>query len=623
MTENELNRLGSIWRGRIRRAFWRMRDSLRADPRMRASVLAESTEGVGRILEEAAKVPATEITNAYVAAGERAALALGDTLERRFRRRLRKNDDLSINIVFDGQNERAVTEMRTKKLSLVRDISEEQRELLRSILEREVAAGTNPLQSARMFRDSIGLSAHQERMVESYRQSLTAIADESRAARNVLGRALRDKRSDRKLRRLAAAGQRLSAREIDRLTNLYRDRWLKYRFETIARTEQMRAAHAGSDELYRQSIETGAVAADELVQEWHHRSVGIHARGHHASMDGQQRQFGEPFVSGFGTRLRYPLDPNAPGNETIRCRCVKTTVLRSDDEIDEIRAKKQPKRKPPPVKERSPRRQRRQPVRRPRTRPAPAPAPAPEVTREPPRRPAPVAPPAPAPPVALPGGNVTLDSDVNLDRAMREPAMAGWTRDQVEDVFRPPPGHSFDIEDVHGFGEMITIEGSIKDDKTGFRVGGMSRIFKSGKKVKQNTFFLNENAQSKGFGKRYLARQFTVYEQAQVAELDVFAVEVGRYFWAKVGYRPVITDEIMEKFRDWATRTKLSRVEIETLSDMLREHPNDFARLKEPKVDGVPVGKAFFLDDRAPSWKGALAVGGDDWRDAKKILGVE
>jgi hypothetical protein len=47
-------------------------------------------------------------------------------------------------------------------------------------------------------------------------------------------------------------------------------------------------------------------------------------------MNGQLRAFGEPFLSGNGFELAYPGDANAPGSETINCRCVVTTTLREN-----------------------------------------------------------------------------------------------------------------------------------------------------------------------------------------------------------------------------------------------------------------------------------------------------
>jgi uncharacterized protein with gpF-like domain len=169
-----------------------------------------------------------------------------------------------------------------------------------------------------MFRDSIGLTSRQMAAVNRYRQLLETGSLEA------LQRGLRDKRFDASVRSAASSGQPLAREHIERMVSRYRDRYVTYRAETIARTEALRSVHEGSDELYRQAIENGTLAADELVQTWI-TSRDERVRNSHAAMHGQQQPMGQPFTSGNGVLLMRPGDADGPPEETINCRCTKTT----------------------------------------------------------------------------------------------------------------------------------------------------------------------------------------------------------------------------------------------------------------------------------------------------------
>ena len=106
----------------------------------------------------------------------------------------------------------------------------------------------------------------------------------------------------------------------------YRERYLRFRAETIARTEALRAVHQSSEEAYRQAVDQGQLDPGALVRTWI-TAADERVRGSHRAMMGQQRGFDETFTSGVGNRLRFPGDPNAPASETVRCRCVLTTRL--------------------------------------------------------------------------------------------------------------------------------------------------------------------------------------------------------------------------------------------------------------------------------------------------------
>lgn len=236
----------------------------------------------------------------------------------------------AVNVIvsFDQTNVRAVEAMRQSQLQFIREFTEQQRLATRLALVEGISRGLNPRQQALLFRQSIGLTRRQMQAVINYRRLL----ETGDAA--ALERALRDRRFDPTVRASVLGERPLTPAQVDRMVQRYQESYLAYRAETIARTEALRSVHDGAQEAYRQAIDLGVLAADDLVQEWITAS-DERVRGSHAFMHGQQRQIGEPFLSGAGNRLRWPGDVDAPGSETIQCRCVLTTVFAEDAQPQE------------------------------------------------------------------------------------------------------------------------------------------------------------------------------------------------------------------------------------------------------------------------------------------------
>ncbi len=229
---------------------------------------------------------------------------------------------LELNVNFDVTNTRAVRFLRDEKFRLIHAMTDDMRGSVRQALVRGTQAGINPRAQARLFREAIGLTPFQERAVSNYKSLLQSGNLEA------LERELRDRRFDPTVRRAFADGRGLSNKEINRMTTRYRERYLKYRSEVIARTESLRAVHAGQRELIDQAVEAGKVDPKKVTFEWNTRLDGRERESHNI-MNGQTRRLNGsnalPFVSGLGNSLRFPGDPFAPGADTIQCRCVVTT----------------------------------------------------------------------------------------------------------------------------------------------------------------------------------------------------------------------------------------------------------------------------------------------------------
>lgn len=226
--------------------------------------------------------------------------------------------------VFDSAAPTALAWAERNRLDKIREITTEQRMLIRDALLSAASAGTNPRVAAAEIRDVIGLTAYQQQIVANYRRQLEA--GELAAAR---ARELVDGRSDATIAAAIRENRPIPPARIDGMVEAYRQRWIRLRAETIARTEGLRVAHQASDELYRQAVERGDLRVEDLEAKWIHTSrPGKHDRTFHRVMNGQLRRFGEAFVSGRGTLLRFPGDPAAGPEETASCTCVRTVRIR-------------------------------------------------------------------------------------------------------------------------------------------------------------------------------------------------------------------------------------------------------------------------------------------------------
>ena len=248
--------------------------------------------------------------DAYVLAGDEAAAFVANAL--------------NISVNFNVVNENALQQIRDNQLRLVREFTFKQRMATKEALENGVRRGINPRDMAREFRGSIGLTQRQVRAVNNFRHLLET------NNRQALQRLLRDRRFDPSFRRAVNSGVPLRQDQIDKMVNRYRERYVKYRSEVIARTEALRSANAGTEQLYQQAISDGTMSPADLIREWRTGQDGRVRNPAHTAMHGQKRPFGQLFMSGKGNMLQRPGDPGAPPSETIQCRCALTTRFRGN-----------------------------------------------------------------------------------------------------------------------------------------------------------------------------------------------------------------------------------------------------------------------------------------------------
>ena len=304
--------LGGGW---IDAAEWLRNLPLNSVEAIEERLLRGDIAGIVAEVEAAALKFAAETQSAFTTAGRKAAEwldaqpALKDKLIR-----------------FDASGSRVVDIARRNQLELVVGFKDERNQIARQITQRAMVDGyaNNPRQVAQRFRESIGLTAYQQTHVENYRRAL-----ERGDWDNALGRELTTARDDRMVAGVARrpTGNSLTPKQVDDAVERYRQNYITYRAETIARTEAARNVHAGIQESMRQAIDRGDLKAENLVREWIAGPRTLLARDSHQRMDGKMVAFGEKFTLPSGAKMDYPGDPNAPVSELANCRCTYATTL--------------------------------------------------------------------------------------------------------------------------------------------------------------------------------------------------------------------------------------------------------------------------------------------------------
>lgn len=251
----------------------------------------------------------------------------------------RDRNGFRLDILFDVRNPRAETWLREHSSTLIRQITDDQRAMVRGVLTQGLVDGRNPRDVAldlagRINRATgrregglIGLTAAQQEWARNYAREL---ATGNPAA---LERALRDRRFDATIRRAIKEERGLTSAEAAPIFRAYLNRALRFRANAIARTEAMTALHAAAEESMRQAIDAGQVSEASVTKIWRSAKDG-RVRHSHRALDGQRVKFQASFVSPSGARLKYPGDPNAPAAEIVSCRCWCDFSVSFIDEVD-------------------------------------------------------------------------------------------------------------------------------------------------------------------------------------------------------------------------------------------------------------------------------------------------
>jgi hypothetical protein len=225
--------------------------------------------------------------------------------------------DISIDLSFDPRDEQAANLIERSRFEFLSDFTAKQKRALRAALAEAQREGLGTAETARMIRDSIGLTETQWRAVQNYRNLLEGGSSQS------LNRVLRDRRFDSTVQSAINRGDILTDEQIDRMVDRYTSRMLDYRAENIARTESHAAASAARHMAWKQMTDQLGVGDEDVIRTWND-THDKRTRHTHRAMGGQTVVGFQPYQSPSGATLRYPGDPQAPAEERINCRCVET-----------------------------------------------------------------------------------------------------------------------------------------------------------------------------------------------------------------------------------------------------------------------------------------------------------
>lgn len=315
-SRREILRLLDELEGPIAAQFREAVDRMRS--RAQIEALARAIEGndLDAVLRALGERPGSwstlteQVRSAYVEAG---IFTIAADVPRRF------------GMEFDITNPRAERWLRDHSSALVTYINAEQREAVQEALRAGMAAGRNPrsmaldivgrmdAQTGRRAGGIVGLNRPQAEAAIRARQQLQELDPA------YFNRVLRDRRFDSLVRAAIESDTPLSESDINRLIGRYEDRLLKWRGDTIGRTEALAALNEASDESLRQVIDEGLAPPEAVKRIWRH-SFSKNERPGHLAMEGQERGVGEDFVNP-ETGVALPHPGQGPASEVINCRC--------------------------------------------------------------------------------------------------------------------------------------------------------------------------------------------------------------------------------------------------------------------------------------------------------------
>jgi HK97 family phage portal protein len=194
-------------------------------------------------------------------------------------------NDKGINYAFNSADPVVTKWLKDQSGELISNITTSSREAIQSILTRGVSKGQTVDKISALIREEIGLHPRYADAVDKYRQLL-----EDRYEREEI--------KDSALKAAAEAEK-------------YANKLLRYRADTIARTETIRASNVGIHESWRQAVENGLMDRDEWEREW----VASDPCDLCLELDGTRAPLFEPFVDEEGEEYDMPPDPHP------NCRC--------------------------------------------------------------------------------------------------------------------------------------------------------------------------------------------------------------------------------------------------------------------------------------------------------------
>ncbi|MGA0564168.1 phage minor head protein [Ancylobacter sp. VNQ12] len=242
-------------------------------------------------------------------------------------------DGAVIKVLFDIRNPSAERWIVERSSMLVTEIVGDQQASIRAHLIAGLSAGQNPRSTAldlvgRISRATgtreggvIGLTSTQAAWGRSYAAELAS--GDPAQLRKALERGLRDKRFDRTVAKAIRDGEPIPADMRAKMVSAYRNKSLRYRAETIARNETIRALGAAQVEAYEQAITRRQITVEQITKFW--RTMDdTRVRPTHRMIPGlnkEGRGWREPFQTPSGPSM------HAPHDHDVLCRCREVVRL--------------------------------------------------------------------------------------------------------------------------------------------------------------------------------------------------------------------------------------------------------------------------------------------------------
>ncbi len=243
---------------------------------------------------------------------------------------------LRISPIFDVRAPSAEIYIRQRTTDLVRQITEDQRDLIRQTLQPlqsgidAMMTGETPQKLAldlvgrinkvtgRREGGVLGLTSHQAQWARNYESELSAAIPDADA----LTRKLRDKRYDRTVAKAIRDGTSIPAATRRAMVDQYRNRALRARADGIASAEALSVLHHSQLEAWDQAIGRGAVTENKVRRFWI-TAGDDRVRPEHAAIPGMNAsgvRLRETFQTPDGPQMYPPIDPG--------CRCrVRVRVI--------------------------------------------------------------------------------------------------------------------------------------------------------------------------------------------------------------------------------------------------------------------------------------------------------
>ena len=173
---------------------------------------------------------------------------------------------IGVEMIFDLLNPEAIAWLTNYSFNLIRAISKDAKIAIQNIILDAFQKGGHPYTQAQRIKGFIGLTATQAQAVKNFRDALES--GNKSQLNSILNRALRDKRFDKSIINAINNATPIDQFKIDDMVKRYQERYLKYRAETIARTETIRASVAGQQNTWKQAQQQGLIKKDKSRQFW-------------------------------------------------------------------------------------------------------------------------------------------------------------------------------------------------------------------------------------------------------------------------------------------------------------------------------------------------------------------